>query len=205
MNSPTKASDRYRQQHRRALAAAARVFARKGFHGATTQDIATELGIKQGSLYYYFDSKEAALEEVCLMALRDYVDDMADIVSWSKSTYQKLSAVIDSHLSSYRKNDEALKVHNEQRLYLPPSRRQKLKQQGSRYRRLLEQVFQQGVETRELRANLDCHFAALSLIGICNYWGPMLLRDRTLNIDTVTGQILQLTLQGCSATAHPIH
>ncbi|MEZ5529902.1 MAG: helix-turn-helix domain-containing protein [Porticoccaceae bacterium] len=70
MNSPTKASDRYRQQHCRALAAAARVFAQKGFHGATTQDIASELGIKQGSLYYYFNSKETALEEVCLMALQ---------------------------------------------------------------------------------------------------------------------------------------
>ena len=44
--------------------AAARVFAERGFHGATTQDIADVLGIRQASLYYYFSSKEAALEPV---------------------------------------------------------------------------------------------------------------------------------------------
>ena len=45
-------------------AAAAEVFARRGYHGATTQDIADVLGIRQASLYYYFPSKEAALVAV---------------------------------------------------------------------------------------------------------------------------------------------
>ena len=38
------------------------MFAERGYHGATTQDIADVLGIRQASLYYYFPSKEAALE-----------------------------------------------------------------------------------------------------------------------------------------------
>ena len=33
--------------------AAAKVFARRGYHGASTQDIADVLGIRQASLYYY--------------------------------------------------------------------------------------------------------------------------------------------------------
>ena len=54
-----------RSRRRRApeiIEAAARVFAQRGFHGATTQDIADVLGIRQASLYYYFPSKEGALE-----------------------------------------------------------------------------------------------------------------------------------------------
>ena len=50
------------------IEAAARVFAERGFHGATTQDIADVLGIRQASLYYYFPSKEGALELVCCRA-----------------------------------------------------------------------------------------------------------------------------------------
>ena len=42
--------------------AAARVFAERGYHGTTTQAIADVLGMRQASLYYYFPSKEAALE-----------------------------------------------------------------------------------------------------------------------------------------------
>ena len=57
-------SPKYQQQKLSAIRAAAAVFARKGYHGASTTDIANELGIKQGSLYYYFSSKEEALEQV---------------------------------------------------------------------------------------------------------------------------------------------
>ena len=62
-------------QRRRApqiIDAAARVFAERGFHGATTQDIANVLGIRQASLYYYFSSKEAALELVCLKGVEGF-------------------------------------------------------------------------------------------------------------------------------------
>jgi len=50
------AGSKYAQKKVFAIEAAAEVFARKGFHGATTQDIAEAMGIKQGSLYYYFKS-----------------------------------------------------------------------------------------------------------------------------------------------------
>ena len=52
--------------------AAAKVFARRGYHGASTQDIADVLGIRQASLYYYFESKESALELVCASGVEDY-------------------------------------------------------------------------------------------------------------------------------------
>ena len=56
------------------IEAAARVFAERGFHGATTQDIADVLGIRQASLYYYFSSKEVALELVCLKGVEGFFE-----------------------------------------------------------------------------------------------------------------------------------
>ncbi len=38
---------------------AIRVFARKGYHGATTREIASEAGVAEALLYRYFDSKQA--------------------------------------------------------------------------------------------------------------------------------------------------
>lgn len=43
------------------LAAAARLFARKGFAGTKLQDIADEVGISRTAFYYYFASKEELL------------------------------------------------------------------------------------------------------------------------------------------------
>ena len=42
-------------------ATAAQLFARKGFHATRMQDIADELGMQKGSLYYYFNSKDELL------------------------------------------------------------------------------------------------------------------------------------------------
>ena len=112
-------SPKYQQQRLAAIKAAATVFAHKGYHGASTTDIAETMGIKQGSLYYYFKSKEEALAEVCLYGISDYVQRMEEIAASPQPFEARLLATVTSHLSSYREKNEALKVHNDERLYLP--------------------------------------------------------------------------------------
>jgi AcrR family transcriptional regulator len=60
------------------LAAAKKVFARKGYHGTTVADIAKAARLSYGSIYWYFDSKDAlfhALMEAEGQALREHVTD----------------------------------------------------------------------------------------------------------------------------------
>ena len=83
-------SAKYKLQRAEAVRAAARIFAEKGFHGSSTKDIAAELGIQQGSLYYYFSSKEEALEEVCLLGIRAYVHRMDAIAASGEPFEEKL-------------------------------------------------------------------------------------------------------------------
>jgi len=174
------------------------VFAEKGFHGSSTRDIAERMGIKQGSLYYYFKSKEEALGEVCLFGIEDYVRRMEAIAETDQPFEAKLIATVTSHLSSYREKNEALKVHNDERLYLPEEKRAKLKQLGSRYRQLLEGIFEEGVTAGVLRDTIDCHFAAQAVIGICNSWGDIIVRDSQLDIFDVIQKCTDLLLNGLS-------
>lgn len=193
---PGHATDRYQQHRAQAILAAASVFSEKGFHGATTKDIAERLGIKQGSLYYYFSSKEEALEEVCLFGIRDYVQRMDQIAANDQPFEAKLIAILTSHLSSYRERNEALKVHNDERLYLPPEKRTRLKELGTHYREKLEAIFEEGVSDGTLRKSLDCHFAAQSVIGICNAWGDIIVRDPGLDMFAVIQKCSDLLLDG---------
>ena len=173
---------KYDRQRQAAIRAAASVFAEKGFHGACTKDIAERLGIKQGSLYYYFSSKEEALGEVCLFGIEDYVGHMDDIANSEQSFAEKLTATVTSHLSSYRERNEALKVYNDERLYLPEARRTRLKELGSRYRQQLEDIFEDAKQSGAVRENIDSRFAAQAVIGLCNAWGDLIVRDPDLDL-----------------------
>ncbi len=70
-------SDRDKEERRAdILTAAKRVFARKGYHATTIADIAKAAKLSYGSIYWYFDSKDAlfhALMEAESQALRDHV------------------------------------------------------------------------------------------------------------------------------------
>ena len=178
------------------LDAAAQVFAEKGFHGSSTRDIAEHLGIKQGSLYYYFKSKEEALGEVCLFGIQDYVRHMTSIASGEESFEAKLVATVTSHLTSYREKNEALKVYNDERLYLPEEKRSRLKELGSNYRQQLEQIFEEGIRSGAVRSSVDCHFAAQAVIGMCNAWGDLIVRDSELDLFEIIRKCTDLLING---------
>lgn len=189
-------SPRYRKQKLAAIQAAASVFSEKGFHGASTADIAERLGIKQGSLYYYFDSKEEALEDVCLYGLQQYVENMDAIAARDEPFETRLFAVISNHLGSYRTKSEALKVHNDERLYLPLERRRRLKALGSRYREQLETIINDGVAAGSVRDTIDSHFMAQSVIGMCNGLGEIIVRDADADVFDLARKCTDLLLQG---------
>jgi len=190
------ASPKYQAQKLAAIRAAASVFSEKGFHGASTRDIAERLGIKQGSLYYYFDSKEEALEEVCLYGLQNYAENMDAIADSNEPFEARLLAVVTNHLGRYREKSEALKVHNDERLYLPPERRRRLKELGSHYREQLETIFDSGKAAGIVRDSVDSHFMAQSVIGMCNGLGELIVRDPNADVFGLARKCTDLLLHG---------
>jgi AcrR family transcriptional regulator len=61
---PTSARDRL-------LAAAAKVFAERGYRAASVDDVATAAGFSKGAVYWHFDSKEELLHTLIDERLRD--------------------------------------------------------------------------------------------------------------------------------------
>ncbi len=189
-------SEKYQSKKRDAIRAAAVVFAEKGYHGASTGDIASRLGVKQGSIYYYFKSKEDALSEVCLFGVQDYAARMNEIAKSERPFKEKLIATITSHITKYQENSEALKVHNAERLYLPKRKRSKLKAIGSGYRRDLESIFADAQSKRTIRADLNCRFAAHAVIGMCNSWGEFIARNPNEDVSKIIDDCVDLLLHG---------
>jgi AcrR family transcriptional regulator len=62
------------------LEVATRVFARKGIANTTMRDIADEVGILHGSLYYHFGSKEQLLGEILRPVMTDLIDQYLGVL-----------------------------------------------------------------------------------------------------------------------------
>ena len=157
------------------IEAAARVFAERGFHGATTQDIADVLGIRQASLYYYFSSKEAALELVCLKGVEGFFDAAKAIAAEKETARQRLLLLIKSHLCPLDDRATFVKVFLNERQHLPSESRRRIGRWSRGLERIFEQVIREGIAEGEFRPDLDVRLATLAILGMCNAapsWHP---------------------------------
>ncbi|MDA1333801.1 MAG: TetR family transcriptional regulator [Bacteroidetes bacterium] len=73
MSSPSSDSGKSRID-RQLAAAAASVFAEKGFHNSTLEDIAAQVDIDINNIRGYFRSPADALYDVCEYGMHDYVE-----------------------------------------------------------------------------------------------------------------------------------
>ena len=128
--------------------------------------------------------------------MRDYAQQMELITQSDQPFEAKLLAVITSHVSKYREQNGAMKVYHAERLYLPEAKREKLYQLGSGYRQNLEQVFEEGQRAGSVRPDVDCHFAAQAVIGMCNAWGELIARDPNLDLFNVIRKCTDLMNNG---------
>ena len=196
---------RRRTPRRRApeiIDAAARVFAERGFHGATTQDIADVLGIRQASLYYYFSSKEAALELVCLKGVEGFVEAAKKIAGGPGRAQERIALLINSHLSPLVERGDFVRVFLNERQHLPAESRRRIGRWSRGLERIFEDVIKEGVGSGEFRADLDTRLATLAILGMCNAV-PSWQRKENVDVANVAGEFARLVSGGMGKRQRP--
>jgi AcrR family transcriptional regulator len=165
LTSPYKERKRDRRRDQ-VMAAAAAVFAEKGYHEATTKDIADRLGILPGSLYYYIDSKEAALLEVCRRHGAVFNANLQKLLEQDLPIADKVRAGIALHLMNNRL-DLVYSFAFSHRA-LPDAVLPEMRALSREYQRLWEAIFRRAMAQGELRRDFDAHVATRALLALCN-------------------------------------
>jgi len=191
---------RSRQSPRRRAAeiieAAAQVFAERGFHGASTQDIADVLGIRQASLYYYFASKEFALEQVCARGTEGYVEAASAIAAGSGTAAEKVLRLLEAHLSPMLDRAAFVMVFQRERRHLPKESRRRVGRLSRAYERIVEDVLKEGVASGEFRRDLDCRLSALAMLGMANAATAWYGKEPGATVERITAEFSRLIVGG---------
>jgi AcrR family transcriptional regulator len=185
------------------LAAAAKVFARRGYHGASTQDIADVLGIRQASLYYYFASKEAALEAVCADGIADYELRARKIHRSKDSAPDKVARLIFQHLAPLAERLDFTLTFLRERRFLPAPARHRIRAIETRYERIIEKIIEQGIASGEFRPDIDARMATLALLGLGNSAAAWYGRERNATLERTTSSYIDLLVRAFRASDAP--
>lgn len=87
------------------LNAAEYLFLSKGYKETTIHDIATRMGVAQGTMYYYFKSKDDVLKGVLERKAKDILFSVHQVQTGQLQSYEKLSAIISRILIDISSKD----------------------------------------------------------------------------------------------------
>ncbi|MGB3411789.1 MAG: TetR/AcrR family transcriptional regulator [Microthrixaceae bacterium] len=150
------------------LDAAAHVFFKKGYESASTRDIADEVGILKGSLYYYVESKEDFLFEIIKANHLTALAALEGVRSTDGDALTKLAAIVRTHVDHFTVNYEKSVVYFRDFRSLSAERQAIINSEGDAYLDLVRDVIRQGQRDRVVDVRIDPRSTSLGIVGTLN-------------------------------------
>ncbi len=104
-----RASSAEAETQARILKAAQRLFARRGFDGTTTRDLAQAAGVAEGTLFRHFENKKAILIEVVTQGWIEILTDLLTELS-EMGSYKAVAQVMRRRMLNMHQNADMLRV-----------------------------------------------------------------------------------------------
>ena len=193
------------EKRRLLLAAAVRVFARKGFHTCRVGDVAEEAGVAHGLLYHYFDSKDAVLETIFRETWADLLRVLRDIEDSRDSSREQLRQVAATVLRTWRHDPDLVRVLVRE-VARGPQLQQEVEEIAEAFA-AIARIIEQGQERGELRADLDARLASVIFYGaleeILTGWVLGQLPDGDDDVVRAEQTVLEVLASGLVAPGTP--
>jgi AcrR family transcriptional regulator len=109
MRASTSLSSAESETRARILKSALRLFARQGYDGTTTRDLAEAAGVAEGTLFRHFANKKAILVEVATQGWVDLLTDLLTELS-GMASYKAVAQVMRRRMLHLHENADMLRV-----------------------------------------------------------------------------------------------
>jgi AcrR family transcriptional regulator len=187
----------------RLLAAARTVFAGRGFHGASVEEIAAEAGYSTGALYSNFGGKEdlflALMEHEMDLYSREIaasVEDLASVAERARGGARHWMEIVE-------REPEMLMLFFEFWAYAArdPHVRERVAASFARVRQVLTRLIVDGAREFELELELPAEQLAIAIDALADGIARQKLADPDGVPDELMGRVLSMLLAGATRSA----
>ena len=149
-------------------AKAAMLFRRKGYINASVNEIAKEIGIQKGSLYYYIDDKETLLFDILNRTMDTMLERVGHFLSEETDPAKRLDHAIRAHIvnASQYLNEFSVLLHDTK--HLQPELRGTILSKRNQYEEIFLNIIRDGISRKVFRKE-DEKILAYMILGSCNW------------------------------------
>ena len=187
----------------RILDAAAKAFRAKGFVATRLAEIAGIAGLRAGSIYYHFASKEQILEEVLDIGIRRISESVQAAVGElpdGTSHRRRITVAMTSHLSALLRHGDYTSANIRIFGQIPEEVRERHLEVRHVYEAFWRRLLEEACKAGEIRSDLDLGLARLAILGGLN-WSIEWYRPEGATIEAIAGAFADLAFDGFGTDA----
>jgi TetR/AcrR family transcriptional regulator, cholesterol catabolism regulator len=196
--SPTKSE----VTRRAILEAAAGLFRQRGYAAVSLRDIADVVGMKTGSLYYHFASKESLVEEILTLGTQGAFDASraaVEALGRGADPVDKLGAVISAHTRFLHDEEDFASANLKILHQVPPAIRERHVRQDRAYYGYVGAIIDEIAATRGLAPGVDPSILRMLCFGAMN-WSISWYDGKGASPGQIADQLITLVCRGALAT-----
>ena len=157
---------------RQILDAAAWLLRHRGYEATTTRAIAERVGIKAGSIYHHFSSKDVIVERVMNEGVRvvhEAVMAALDALPAKADPRSRLEAAITAHLRSSLEHSDYTSASIRAFAFLPAELRKTCRLERRRYEDIWREIVADAAKAGHIAEGVNLDAARLMLLGAVNW------------------------------------
>ncbi|MGH2806043.1 MAG: TetR/AcrR family transcriptional regulator [Actinomycetota bacterium] len=178
------------------IAAAARLFSERGYHGTSMQHLGDALGIQRGSLYAHIGSKQELLLDVVEEGAARFLERGERAIAMDADAATRLSTLLVGHIETAIEHLDSATVFLNEWRYLSPDLRAGIQEKRDRYEAMVRQIVSDGTAAGEFRADADVRFAARLVLSAGNWTYTWYRPDGELTPAEIGERFAELIING---------
>jgi TetR/AcrR family transcriptional regulator, cholesterol catabolism regulator len=180
------------------VAAATRVFSQRGYHAASMNEVAEELGMRKPSLYHHVRKKEDLLFAIHEQLIDELIEETISVLLTAHTPEEKIRRVLRVNMSFVARHRDGVTVFLQERRAVSGERWEELVFKRDFYEKMVSAVIAEGIATGSF-VDVPPNIAARGVLAMANWGYTWFDPTGELSADAVSEIFAEIALKGLLA------